>query len=606
MSAKKTLIVAIIFILAVGWYLWDQRRLEQQTQREEQAARVVAPDVDQLVSLTLKTEAGSIHLARTDGNWRITQPIEARADHEKIDQLLASLDELSRKEAFEVSTADLTQFGLAAPSLQIDMRTTEGQQLPALMLGDRTPDASSIYARLGEGNEIFTIPVATESTLKLDLYEARDKRLVPADLDDAHAIQLAFNDADFALQHTETGWRLLEPISEPADEDQINTFADTLGQARIQRFVDDPEPLESYGLADPAWRAVFDVPGATTGTQQTYTLLIGDLVTTGGARRWAKLDAEPIVFEIESSVYGQLQPTLTDLRSKQLIELAAPEIDRVEFRQRRDTLTLERNDEGFWQFADDPEARVDQTRVANKLSQLTRMQAVEFFEPAPPDTETGLAEPNVWIVVYDQDAGTSQSLLTGIKPEDEEYVYARVYPSARTVGVDWREPGNFFVTRDDFLDRSLLVFTPGDVQSVVLSDGSTTATFERQETGAWKAQTPDGRTVTVPAPEMSSLLYSATALDWKRRLKPEFESDLTLIKTHNLEDPERVVLFKGENDEPLGRLGQAGQSEINVFVATTPGDYFVIDKALFATFSEAVQRLFDRFEVESPPQAGAD
>ena len=84
--------------------------------------------------------------------------------------------------------------------------------------------------------------------------EAAGKRLFPdVEAEAISSILLTTSDGVSArLEHAEASWKLSEPLAFPADVFAADGLASNLAGLSSEALLEDPQPLEEYGLGDAA------------------------------------------------------------------------------------------------------------------------------------------------------------------------------------------------------------------------------------------------------------------------------------------------------------------------------------------------------------------
>jgi hypothetical protein len=600
MSSKKTLIVAVLFALIVGGFVYDKRRRATVSETRLTEGRLIVPKGEDLTGLTLRhpTEGDvTIRLVKEDKHWKLAEPVRGRADISSVQTLIDQLDRAQRENPFKADKAKLHDYGLSEPSLTVEVSTGDETKPSVIQIGDKTPDENSAYARLGDSDEVFTLSSSLVRTLGIGSMQLRDKRLLPANLTEATTIALTFDGQTHRLERRDGAWEMIEPIRGEADANAVSTILSQWNNAKAGSFIDQPGPDAEYGLDDPVLTASVYVDGDDG--LKTYTMQVGDVNSTVTAQqaRYARMEGEATVFPVKVEVVKKLQPTLDDLRSKDLFTIAAPDVGRFDLRLLSHNLPMERDEGAPWRFRDAPATELDQAMIDQKLSSLVRLKAIRFFPADTPTATTGLGSPNVTATVWSADGATSQTIQTGRKAEDGDWVYCRFVTTGgrdEIVGVDWTRPGQFMLTREDVLDKSIFRFDADAVGETVVIDEASSMTLTRTEAGAWNgvrydADKPAGEPFTVEPALMSDLLISVVGLEWKRMLDPDGRTDRKSIEQYRLNDPPRRLIFRDADGLELGALGQGYSSGNYAFVTADTDLYYRIELFRFDGFHEALR-----------------
>ena len=594
MSLKKTLIIAVIFIALLTWYAWDQRRIDEQEAREATQSRLATPAKEALDGITLDGVRGKIVLERQgEKDWRIVEPIVARTEQTKVDALLREIDNARREDAFEPGENGMAEFGLETPSVKAEIRASGQNYIQNVELGSDTPSKKDVYARVADAPEVFTVSTGLRTQLTQSVNDLRDKRLLPANLVLGTTVTLAFDGQTFEAEKRDGKWALNQPVVQAADGDKIGDLLREWNLAKASDFIDSATlDLDALGLNPPAWTGrVYLKEDETT---KTLTMWVGSPADKPD-KYYAKAVDEPGAFLIGADVFEKLKPALGDLRSKELFTLTSWDVGHAVFNVLDYKIELVRDENNQWVFADDPMAPLDQGAIGGKLSELLKLKATRFIDEPVPDETNGLDRPNLRITISNRDGSIAEGLETGKADSENQFIYARLLGSEELLGVDWKEPGKFFLTRDELLDKALFRFDVDAVSRVELSEADRKIVFTRTGDDVWTARAGDeGTTRTLQGMEMIGLLYSATALEWKRRLEPNREGDIQLIKSQNLEDPERELAFFDASGVELGRLGQGGEQGGNVYVRIGADQYFAIANIGMGALKNAIGQVNEK------------
>ena len=598
MKIKNTLIIAAIFAVLAGWYMWDQKRIKKSESRKEAESRLVRPEKDKLTEVFFKGASGPVRLQKQQNQWRMTEPVATRMDPSTAEALLGALNSAKQQDPFDAKEDKLAEYGLKTPALTAEVKAASENYTQSFEVGSKTPDGEAAYARLPQSLKVFTINSNLLTQLEKKPEDLRDKRPLPINLNEATSFTLSFNDKKIEAVKEGNDWKLVQPMKVTADSNKIGELLSAWNGIKAADFVDTPNlNVDKLGLATPAWRGIVTVKGDNG--PATYTMLVGNTASTetSTVKRYAMAVGDSYAFTFPYSVYTKLTPSVGSLRSKAVFTLKPHEIERAIFTVQGKPIPLERDSAGQWRFADDPQVKLDQGKILRTLSELTSLKVERFLETPPPPTTSGLDTPHLQVVLGSKDGKTTETLITGRKAEGDSFVYAQMGDKGDWIGLSERDPGSFFLTRDALVEKKLFDFTESVVSKVELTQKGETAVLKRESTGAWTGQPASGTgSFQVNGPRMSTLLYGLTALEWLRKLNPADEADLTLVKTQQLEEPQRRIVCYDADGKELGSLGIGGEQPSYVYVVRGKADYFTVDKAKMATLSDAIKAIFDTME----------
>jgi len=590
MSLKKTLIVFIVLIVAAGAYWLDQQRLQKNEARKVATSRLVTPKSEDLSEITITQPDGVVQIEKQGRVWRLTKPVQARTDQAAVNSLLGELDSAKKNNAFDPK-GKLADFGLKNPSVKIEVKAAGQNYLNTIELGAKTSDGADIYARAGSDPNIFTLSSSFKTQLVKPAGQLRDRRLLPANFTQATALGVSWagNTIDLAKQGEQ--WSLRAPIKEPADTNKVGQILSDLNALKVSDFIDSKTlDLAAMGLDKPTLSATLT---AAHDSSAPLTLLVGAKVPKQEVHVFAMQKGADFAFTITTDNVAKFEPKLDDLRSKQLFSLKSDQVGRALFNVRGAKLDLRRDSARKWRLAGDS-IKLDDNTVSQKIADLVALQATRFFDTPTSQTDTGLDHPQLRITLADEHGKTTETLAVGKSSNQGDFVFARQLNRNLTVGVDWQQPGKFYLTKDDLIDKTMFNFDAKLVQKVVIAEDAKKMNFTREKGGGWTgAAEGSGKTYQVEGPKMLALVYDMAGLSWNRRLDPKYPTDQKLIKDEKLDSPTRTIVLLDAEGKDLARLGQGGEQEKYLYVRCGEKDYFAIDKMRFASIKSSVSGIMD-------------
>lgn len=602
MSWKKTIVVLAIFVIAVGYYLWDQGRIERREKADQLASQLIRPDRQELAEITIHRGEEQIVLRKGEqGQWMLDEPIRYRASREVIANILDELESAEKTSSFKVDQAQLEQYALADPELVVHVKAPGQDYARSIELGTTTPAGEEAYGRVPGQSEVFTVRKQLKSSLDKEVWAIRDKHLLPVDVTQATSLTLTLGDNTLKLEKEGPDWRIIEPRPLPADNMAVADFLGHWNDAEAKDFIDlqTDEPDETpYGLAPPTWSGTVYVENDDRAA--SYTLRIGDRTSTGSQRRYAAEPGAHTILEIAETDYEQLDVSLNQLRSKELFQAEPYQISWLRIESREGTIELAKTEQEDWRFPDKPELNLDQSQVRRKIEQIANLEAQRFLSEPPAPADSGLDEPNLVITLRLTDEATTRGLMTGRLDAQHNQVYARRFGDHEEYAMlDFSAPGNFFLSPEDLIDKRLFDFEVTDVQRVELTEGDRQFTLTRDER-IWRGRAGTSQTTWQIEPmKMNILLYALAALDYARRLDPVTEADQILIEEYSLDQPERTIIVYGEDDQVLARLEQGDQTRRQVYVTYGKDRYAAIETERFSAVSRAIDTVLESARPEA-------
>lgn len=164
MIKRSTLILVVVFLLALSGYLLLNRQ-------QEQAAAQITPTAstqplfalgeNEITSLQVRDAGGQeVRLEKIAGAWVLTNPEAEATDNDKANSLASQVASLTARSFLEAAP-EASATGLETPAFTIEVKLADGSELSA-EVGVETPTKSGYYVRLNDGR------VAVVNTFSVD------------------------------------------------------------------------------------------------------------------------------------------------------------------------------------------------------------------------------------------------------------------------------------------------------------------------------------------------------------------------------------------------------------------------------------------------------
>jgi hypothetical protein len=309
----------------------------------------------------------------TNKLWRVTRPLDARADNPKIEALLAKLGEW-RVSRFVTDDpkADLDSFGLQPPALEISLALGAKSVLDLQFGKSPTNDATQVYVRRGDLTGVGLIAGDLLTPWRGTHEDFRDRHLL--DLTGTTVDEIELRGAESFTVHRQSNdvWRVTAPDNLPADSALINDLLNGLSRLQVAQFVKTvvTEPdLPNYGLAPAATQFVLK-----TGPTNAVIAQLDFSVPADGKVSARRSD--------ETSVYAVLYEDLRrllgagwQLRERRLWDFTEENVTRLALTQRGQTRELIRSGTNNWGFATNSQGVINNFAVEETVHRLGELFA---------------------------------------------------------------------------------------------------------------------------------------------------------------------------------------------------------------------------------------
>ncbi len=438
MRGVRSLIVLLVVLAGlVGYIYFVESKKPERVGGDEPKAKVFTVESDKIEELRVKAASGErTLLKKTGGTWEVAEPSAWKADESEVTSITSGLSSLEIQRVVDEKPADLKQYGLAQPRIEVAFRASGDKADQTVQLGDKTATGGDMYAKYGGQPKVFLVSAYLDSTFNKTTFDLRDKTILSFERNKADAIDITAGDREVRLAKSGEDWKLLKPEEAKADYGTVEALIGRVQTAQMKAIVaDSAADAAKYGFDKPEARVVIGAGSSRA------TLVVGKAGETGVF--YAKDDARPMVFTIEASLVDELKKPADTYRRKDLFEFRSFTANRIEITRGKETLSFEKGKgkekdaQEKWRQALPAAKDVDASKIDTFLTRLSNLRAESFLAPDDKKTKTGLDAP-VAIVVVKFDDGKKQERVAFGKVDSDVY--------ASRAG----EPGVAKVTTFDF------------------------------------------------------------------------------------------------------------------------------------------------------------
>jgi uncharacterized protein DUF4340 len=407
MRGVRSLIILLVVAAALGGYLYYDSKHEpgDDKKQEKVFADVKSDKIDQV---TVKSAAGEKTTIQKQGNgWQVTQPEPTAADEAEVSGITSNLASLEVQRVVEEQPGDTKQFGLDPARIEVTFR--QDGKTRTLLIGQKTPTGTDIYARVPDKPRVFLVSSFLESTFNKSPFDLRDKTILKIDREKVDRLEIETPDRTLKMAKHGADWRIASPVDARADFGAVEGIIGRLNTTPMKAITSpNPTDLKEYGLDKPA--ATVRV---TSGSAQAG-LAVGK--TAGEGVVYAKDLSRPMVFTVEAALLTELTKPADDFRVKDLFDSRSFNTTRVEIVRAGQTIVLEK-DKGkdTWKQISPAPKPADATKVDALLTALTSARAISFVDKI---AGTGLETPELTVTIAYDDGPKHEKVIFARKAAD--------------------------------------------------------------------------------------------------------------------------------------------------------------------------------------------
>ena len=272
---------------------------------------VLKLDREAIGTLSVIMPAKSLRFSKSSGEWRITEPVNARADFTSVDGLVSRLNTLQMKSIAADQPGSLAEFGLDKPAATIQLGS--GSSQATLLVGKAAAD-NTIYVKDQSRPAVMTIDANLMDELKKEAGEFRQKDLFDARAFNATRIEVVRNGQTMAFEKTksknkegqeEEKWRQVAPAAQDADQTKVENLLSAATQTRATSFAD---AAAKTGLESPTFRIA--IKSGEPQKEETVTF------AKSGDKAFASRAGDPGAAVIDASSIDNIIKALDELGKK--------------------------------------------------------------------------------------------------------------------------------------------------------------------------------------------------------------------------------------------------------------------------------------------------
>ncbi len=309
--------------------------------------------------------------------WRLTNPLQARADTLFVDQVLESLltSQIARFVA-DPASSDAGSYGLQPPEIELGLKKGTNE-IATLRFGKPvTNEVNLVYAQTSEDRSIVAVGKAVSDLLKAPIAQFRNRQILPFSVADARRIEVQALETFAIEQHPDGSWWGSGKKLFKADKEIVTSILERLKGLEVVEFLSDVVPdYAPMGLTVPSrrYRVITSTPAAASTNLVAADLEIGtNLVDRIVVRR----ADEPSVYAVKLAEVLMLPHSAFQVRDRKLWDFYWTNLTAVTVKQKGRVIGFARSPNGSWPASESLQASMP--AVLETLYRLCQERAVDW------------------------------------------------------------------------------------------------------------------------------------------------------------------------------------------------------------------------------------
>jgi hypothetical protein len=398
---RTTLILLAVFAVLLAFVLIFEsggKKAAAAKEKEDRLVDLASADI-QKVQVT-KDDGTTLTLAKDDkGDWKITSPLEAKADATEANSLTTTFSSLHIDRVVEKTPKDLKDYGI--PRDEVSLWVKGSDKPVTVLIGMENPLDQSFFAKRADDPRVVLLSSSLKYTLDTKRFDYREKDVFKFDTSEVKSVSVLAGSVSWeAVREGET-WRLVSPVRALAVKSKIDSLLDALSGLRAKEFVSEdkaPVDVKKYGLEKPAYTVTLKLPAANR-----------DIVFSlqkEGDKSYALTSQSNKIISFEGSLLSELDKKPDELRDKKVAEFYSWEADRISVKASAFELTAvkEKGKDGDkWLLETPSKDPADGTKIEALIRKLEGLEAAEFIDNPGSLDRYGLEKPAAEIRIWTKD-----------------------------------------------------------------------------------------------------------------------------------------------------------------------------------------------------------
>ncbi|HOI93783.1 MAG TPA: DUF4340 domain-containing protein [Syntrophobacter fumaroxidans] len=345
MKWRQSIVYLVVLLLAGGYfYYFEVVKKSEKESAERESKRVLSFQAGSVKKLEITPAADKSIRIEKDGNWKITEPIEADGDKLTLEGIVASASNLMMMREIAPSPPDLAPFGLTEPLLKV--RVLAEDRWHELLFGENNPTGEGRYAKIASKPNVFLVAEANFNAINKNLKDVRKKDLFAFQLEDVTGLEIAWAGGTvFSVASADEGrtWKSPAAPDVTIKPSKVSNVLEQIRWLKATAFLENrPDNLAAHGL-DPAAVTV----GIKLRDERSVGLKLGAVDEV--KRQVAAVGTElPAVVEVSAGILQDIPKDVKGLEDRSLVSIDWDAVKQFKWRKGDAAGHLVRLDKNKW------------------------------------------------------------------------------------------------------------------------------------------------------------------------------------------------------------------------------------------------------------------
>lgn len=445
MNFKKTIVIAILFLLVAGfYYFYEIVGKPKREEKNKQETTVFTFDETKVSSLDLHrrpegtpSEAMPTDLSfeKKDNIWMMKKPLETKADQMVLDSITTAMVIAKKDEVVEDDPRDLKQYNLEPPDFTLTV--SDGEKTETIELGSQTVDKQHFYARIKGQKPVFLTNAGFKSHIEKFLTGYRDKTVFDFKYEDVEKVAAHCEDETFVFEKKDNRWIIaFPPVPRPSGS-AVENMIKGIMSFQVAEFFKNDETHRKVQRLDKAENYVeFYLKGKKDP-------LVFRFSTPWRTEKflYSMVEGRDELYGLEMSVFQLLQLKRDNFLKKNLFSFDASKLETVsiemegkKFELKKEELPVEKKggEEEMmspkkyrWLLPSSGNKELDTQKIGTILNNIRNMYIQEAYFEKDRKEESGISAPVTVVTGKEKDGKNLFVLRVGSESKDKQSYYVK-------------------------------------------------------------------------------------------------------------------------------------------------------------------------------------
>jgi len=418
MKFKTTIILLAAFLVLLAVVLFFEYKGKGEKDEEE---KLLALSSDDVQKIAFKKEDGTFTFQKDEeGEWLITEPLEAKADKYEVDRLADDFSDLKIERVVEEETEELEKYGI--PQKEISLWFKNKDKPIKILIGIENPLDNTFFAKRDDEPRVVLIPSQLRSLLEKSLFDFREKNIFKFETDDVKNIKLQAKKARWQASKKGEKWFFKNPVNALAEASKIDNILSSLSNFKAKEFISEEkkkDDVKKYGLDRPEYEITLGMP--LENKEVTFSLHKEE------DKLYATTSLSTKIVEAEDTILTDLEKEAEELRDKEVANFYSWEANRLRLKKGEIDWELVKDEEDNWHFESPTKEEADKSKIQTFIRKIESLEAEEFID-APLSLnlkDYGLEHPKAEVKIWvkeDEEKLKEVTVLIGLEDKESKKV----------------------------------------------------------------------------------------------------------------------------------------------------------------------------------------